>query len=92
MSEATTKQPYILPFWFKQRQCKVEAQGETVLKIVGPNLGDAFLELTPFDGGWKAQLRRTVDGGEVAAAETPEPTIRLAWDVAFELYRVHVIT
>ena len=35
----------ILPFWFKQRQCKAEPAGDDVLKVSGPNLGEAYLRV-----------------------------------------------
>lgn len=83
---------WITPFWFKQRQCKLEPMDQANrIKITGPNLADAYLEVRPVDSTWKASLRLAPEGPEVAVAEAASPTERAAWDVAFELYRTHVI-
>lgn len=79
----------IEPFWFKQRQCKAEAQPDGALKVSGPNLAEAFLRVRPEGDRWTAALRTQADGSDVAAAEAP--TEQLAWGAAFELYRQHVI-
>lgn len=85
----------IQPFWFKQRQCKAEsttgAPGENCLKVSGPNLGEALLSIAPEEGGtWSARLRTNVEGPDVASvAGLGNP--RLAWEAAFEMYRLAVI-
>lgn len=80
------------PFWFKQRQCKAEPQGDNMLKASGPNLGEAFLHVAQGDGGlWKAGVRLTADGEDVAASPADYPDQRHAWEMAFELYRNYVI-
>ncbi|MFO0842592.1 MAG: hypothetical protein U0797_09385 [Gemmataceae bacterium] len=81
----------ITPFWFKQRQCKAEPAGENTLKVSGPNLGEAFLQIAKNGDGWKAGLRLTADGPDVATAVAERPGEGAAWAVAFELYREHVI-
>jgi hypothetical protein len=81
----------ITPFWFKQRQCKMEPAGENTLKVSGPNLGEAFLHIAKNGDGWKAGLRLTADGPDVATAHVEQPGEKAAWDTAFELYREHVI-
>jgi hypothetical protein len=83
----------VLPFWFKQRQCKAEPAGnDHVLRVTGPNLGEAFLYVVPGDvQRWRAGLRLTADGADVATTDAEIPTQREAWDAAFELYRDHVI-
>jgi hypothetical protein len=85
-------QPPILPFWFKQRQCKAEPVGnDSGLRVSGPNLGEAFLYISRGDNKrWRAGLRLTADGADV----TTEPEMdspQEAWEAAFELYRTHVI-
>jgi hypothetical protein len=84
----------VTPFWFKQRQCKIEPAGpDNLLKVTGPNLGEAFLRIEEVPGGpdggkaWKAALRLTPTGEDVDStpAEFPNPT--MAWDAAFEVYR-----
>ncbi len=84
----------ITPFWFKQRQCKLEPAGNgRSFKVSGPNLGEAFISIEKGENGsWKATLRQTADGPELASAVTDRPSEQAAWDVAFELYRGHVIT
>jgi hypothetical protein len=80
------------PFWFKQRQCKIETTGtDNLFKVSGPNLGEAYLHIESTGQGWKAGLRLKADGPDVqsTAAEFPDP-IR-AWEAAFELYRTLVI-
>jgi hypothetical protein len=84
--------PPTLPFWFKQRQCKAEPAGsEHAVKVSGPNLGEAYLSITPADGGrWNAALRTTADGPAAATAEGL-PSAVAAWEAAFELFRDQVI-
>jgi len=82
----------ILPSWFKQRQCKTEPAGDQTLKVSGPNLGEAFLHVRADNGRWTGALRLADDGPDLAVSEAEEPTAQAAWNVAFELYRQHVIT
>jgi hypothetical protein len=80
------------PFWFKQRQCQAEPAGsDEVLKVTGPNLGEAYLRIFSEEAGWKAALRRTADGPDVATCDAREPRPASAWEAAFELYRTHLI-
>lgn len=80
------------PFWFKQRQCKAEAVTDTMLKATGPNLGEAFLHVAQGEGGlWKAGVRLTADGEDMAASPADYADPRKAWEMAFELYRNYVI-
>ena len=83
----------VIPFWFKQRQCKAEAHGgDTMLEVTGPNLPKAYLHVTATDAtAWRAGLRQTPDGTDVATADAVVPTAKAAWEAAFELYRVHLI-
>jgi hypothetical protein len=83
----------IPPFWFKQRQLKYEPAGsDNLLKITGPNLGDAFIRIQQTDKGrWLAAFRRSADGPDDAVTEPNIPGPREAWDAAFELYRLSVI-
>ena len=52
----------IPPFWFKQRQCKLEAAGDNTFKVTAPNLGEYYLRVFSENGGWKAALRSTAAG------------------------------
>jgi hypothetical protein len=82
----------VLPFWFKQRQCKAEPAGDNVLRVSGPNLGEAYLYLSRAETGrWRAGLRQTADGPDVITTAPEIETPREAWDAAFELYREQMI-
>jgi hypothetical protein len=83
--------PPILPFWFKQRQCKAEPLGENALRVSGPNLGEAVLEIRPEGNRWRAALRQTADGPDLAATEAEMETPQASWGAAFELYRINFI-
>jgi hypothetical protein len=84
--------PTITPFWFKQRQCKAEPVGEHMVKVSGPILAEAYLHIRPDGDHWVAGLRSSTDGPDVAVSEAAEPTEKSAWEAAFELYRINVIT
>jgi hypothetical protein len=81
------------PFWFKQRQLKAEPAGDdSILKVTGPNLGEAFVRIARSeDQRWLAAMRLTADGPDVAATESEFDNPTDAWEAAFELYRTHVI-
>ena len=81
------------PFWFKQRQCKAEpADGGKMLKVSGPNLGEAYLYIQPMDNQrWRAGLRPAPNAADLRTTEAEMSSPREAWDAAFELYRTHVI-
>jgi hypothetical protein len=83
----------ILPFWFKQRQCKAEPAGsDTMLKVSAPNLGETFLRIERGDNQrWRAAIRATADGADLRATEPQFVSPQQAWDVAFELFRQSVI-
>ena len=83
----------ILPTWFKGRQCKAEpAGGDHMLKVTGPILPEAYLHIDPAGGGrWRAGLRFKPDGPDTALTQATYDSPQVAWDVAFELYRTHVI-
>ena len=78
----------ILPFWFKQRQAKLEPAGENTFKAVAPQQGDAYLLIRRGENGfWSAVVRLKADGEDVAATPAEHETPGAAWDAAFELYR-----
>jgi hypothetical protein len=83
----------IEPFWFKQRQCKAEPAGaDHLLKVTGPNLGEAYIGIQLADNQrWRATLRTAPDQPDVAVTEAEHDTPRDAWNAAFELYRRHFI-
>ena len=80
------------PFWFKQRQAKLEPAGEHTFKVTAPNQNEAFLLLRPGDNQrWSAAVRLSADGPDVATTPPAWNTLVEAWGAAFELYRQHVI-
>jgi hypothetical protein len=83
--------PPLLPFWFKQRQCQAEPQGDHLLKLTGPNLGEAYVYVRVEGPCWRAGLRRSAEGPDEAVTEPELPSEREAWEAAFELYRTHLI-
>jgi hypothetical protein len=62
-----------------------------MLKVTGPNLGEAYVHIRSDNGRWKAGLRTHPEGPDVANAEAEAPTEQAAWNAAFELYRQHFI-
>ena len=83
----------ILPFWFKQRQCKAEAAGdENTLKVSGPNLGEAFIGIAQGDNRlWRAFLRGNPNEPDAATTEPEFANPADAWEAAFELFRTITI-
>jgi hypothetical protein len=83
----------ILPFWFKQRQCKAEPAGsDHILKVSAPNLGESFVRIERADNGrWRAAVRAAADGPDLRATEPQYVSEQQAWNVAFELFRQSVI-
>jgi hypothetical protein len=81
-----------LPYWFKQRQARIEDLGEGRWKINGPNLPDAVIGVRMTDQlVWQAYLRQSAEGPEVALSEATLPNARDAVAAAFELYRQHAV-
>ncbi len=74
------------PFWFKQRQAKLDAAGENTFKVTAPNQGEAYLVVRRGeDGRWVAAIRATAAGEDLDATESASEAD--AWQAAFELYR-----
>ncbi|HEY7327166.1 MAG TPA: hypothetical protein VH592_05990 [Gemmataceae bacterium] len=83
----------ILPFWFKQRQCKAEPAGdENTLKVSGPNLGEALIGIAQGDDTrWRAFLRWSANDPDSVCTEPEFENPADAWEAAFELYRTNAI-
>jgi len=80
------------PFWFKQRQGKIEPVEGDLYRLTAPNLAEAFIALRPAgEGRYQPVLRLAREGPDVAtgshALECPED----AWEAAFELYRNYLV-
>jgi hypothetical protein len=81
-----------LPYWFKQRQARIEDLGQGRWKINGPNLPDAIIGVRMNEQiSWEAYLQQTAEGPEVATSEATLHTARDAVAAAFELYRQHAV-
>ena len=82
----------ILPYWFKQRQAKLEPAGDQLYKVTAPNAPEVFVGVRPgANGCWTAYLKTAADAADTLAADTDFPGPQAAWEAAFELYRRHII-
>ncbi len=80
------------PFWFRQRQGKLEAAGPDLLRLTAPNLAEAFIGIREAAGGrWAPFLRFTTAGPDAATSPISYDHRADAWGAAFELYRVNVV-
>jgi len=80
------------PFWFRQRQCRLEPLEYGVYRLTGPNLAEAFISIrSTTDGRWAPVFRLSKDGPNPAESLPPSETAREAWEAAFELYRTQVV-
>lgn len=76
------------PFWFKQRQAKLEPVGDNTFKVTAPNQGEAYLHIHQGDNQrWQAGVRATADGADLAVTGAEFEDANEAWEAAFELYR-----
>jgi hypothetical protein len=84
-----TQMEPIPPFWFKQRQARLEPVGENTFKVIAPNQGEAYIHIRLLGDNqrWRAGVRTTADGADLAITEPEFETVGAAWDAAFELYR-----
>jgi hypothetical protein len=83
----------VLPAWFKQRQGKAELARENTFRLTAPNMGEAFISIQrDQEAPWSATLRQTADGPLLAATQAEFPTPIEAWEAAFELYRISLVT
>src|SRR5262249_20483401 len=90
--ESVSMQP-TLPFWFRQRQGKLEAVEGDLYRATAPNLNEAFLGIHRGENGcWSAFLRREAKGADLAHTEPRFTSPQDAWDAAFELLRICVVT
>ena len=76
------------PFWFKQRQAKLEPAGDNIYKVTAPNQVDAFILIRPGNNGrWEAAVCQTADGPDLLTSQPEHESPWDAWQTAFELYR-----
>ena len=82
----------IIPFWFRQRQGKMEPAGANAYRLTAPNLGEAFISIRQTeDTRWRPALRLQSDGPEVDGSEVDLTSAQEAWEAAFELYRRRMV-
>lgn len=82
----------IPPFWFVQRQAKLEPAGENQYRATAPNLREALIAIRRgVEGRWSAALRLAIDGPDLAATGATFENPADAWAAAFELYRTHIV-
>ena len=80
------------PFWFQQRQAKMEPAGTNTFRLTAPNQGEAFIFIERADNGlWSAHLKTAADGPVAAASGPIWESEEDAWASAFELYRNEVV-
>jgi hypothetical protein len=75
------------PFWFTQRQGKLEAAGDDLYKLTAPNLGEAFVGARADGGRWRGFVRQAAAGPDLTVTEASYETRPEAIATAFELYR-----
>ena len=80
-----------LPYWFKMRQGKAEAAGESVYRLTAPNLPEMFISVRKEGDGWKPVVRSAADGPDTVADEVTYRNVADAWNAAFERYRYAVV-
>jgi hypothetical protein len=80
------------PFWFRQRQGKMEAAGADLYRLTAPNLGEAFIGIRKIDEGrWRPVFRLQSDGPDLDAPAIDLETPQEAWEAAFEVYRRRMV-
>jgi hypothetical protein len=82
----------VVPFWFVQRQAKMEPAGEDTFRLTAPNAREAFISIRRGDDSrFSAALCQSLDGNELAVTPPEFERADDAWSAAFELYRTTFI-
>jgi hypothetical protein len=80
------------PFWFQQRQGKIEPAEGNGFRLTAPNQGEAFIFVEQADNGrWSAGLKTASEGSVVADSGPIWESEPDAWAAAFELYRNELV-
>jgi hypothetical protein len=80
------------PFWFQQRQGKMEPVQPNLFRLTAPNQGEAFAFVERADNGlWSAGLKTAADGAAIATSGPIWENEADAWSAAFELYRNEIV-
>ena len=81
-----------VPFWFRQRQGKIEPAGPDTFKLTAPNIAEAFISVRQSrNGHWRPALRLQSEGPDVDAPPVDFDGVPEAWEAAFELYRRRMV-
>src|SRR5262249_29937029 len=80
------------PFWFGQRQGKMEAAGPEQYRLTAPNLPEAYIGVRRGeDDHWRGFLREKADGPDPTVGPRDYEDVQDAWGAAFELYRTRYV-
>lgn len=92
MTSVTSIPQPVPPFWFKQRQGKLDPAGEGIYKLTAPNMDEAYVTIRQAANGlWSGHLLKTPEGPEIEATAPIYDNILDAWGAAFELHRVNFV-
>ena len=81
----------IVAMYGKTDNVQVSSEGETWIYHL--NMGEAFIHIqSSSTGDWSAHLRQTADGPDLASTAADFPSPVEAWEAAFELYRLALVT
>jgi hypothetical protein len=81
-----------VPFWFRQRQGKMEPAGPDTFKLTAPNIAEALITIRQTGNGrWRSALQLQSEGPVVEAAPVDLESASEAWEAAFELYRRRMV-
>jgi hypothetical protein len=76
------------PFWFRQRQGKMENLDDNTLRLTAPNMIEGVIRVRHEENGqWAGALLASATGPELASTPPIYATPQEAWDAAFELHR-----
>jgi len=80
------------PFWFQQRQGKMEPAQPNLFRLTAPNQGEAFIFVERADNAlWSAGLKTAAEGSVTATSGPIWESEPDAWAAAFELYRNEIV-
>jgi hypothetical protein len=80
--------PPLPPFWFHQRQAKMEPAGTDIYRLIAPNAPEGFISIrSTGDGRWAPVFRTSAEGPDLAQSHEELGSPKEAWEAAFELYR-----
>jgi hypothetical protein len=82
----------VAPFWFRQRQGKMEPAEQDRFRLTAPNAAEAYISVRATENGhWLPILQLTPDGQDTVTSNVELERPEEAWNVAFELYRRRLV-